>query len=315
MTLDNILEKIKKAESIVVLTHENPDGDAIGSMTAVYGMLKQMGKNVDMIMPEYARIFEFLPYVDEIKKEGKETYDLAIAVDTATIKMLNGYAYYFENAKSTIVIDHHGTNGMFGDLNYVDPNAPACAQVLIPILDYFGIEIDKNIAICLITGIITDTGGFQYSSVTAETFEFASEVLQKGVNIPEIYKQVMETKTKGNFELTRKAMDRMEFFEDDKIAFTYITMEDQENVNAENGDHEGIVNIGRSIEGVEVSVFARETEKGFKISLRSNSYVNVSDICLVFGGGGHIRAAGCLIQATIEQVKVKLISQIKSQLK
>ena len=288
MTLDNILEQINKAEKIVILTHENPDGDAMGSSLAMYQALKNYGKNPDIIIPEHPRAFNCLPCIDEIKTESDiEQYDLAISLDCASIKMLNGFAKYFENAKVKVCIDHHGTNTMFGDHNYVNPDAPACAQILLVILEYFGIEITKEIGTCILTGIITDTGGFKYQGVTAETFEFVAWLLNKGVNVSKVYHQVLQTKTKPNFELHRIA-----------------------NVHAETGDHEGIVEIGRDVEGVEVSIFIRQTEKGCKISLRSNEYVNVSDACVVFGGGGHPRAAGCTIQGTIEQAKEKVIKEV-----
>ena len=223
-TLDNILEEINKANSIVILTHENPDGDAVGTALALYNALKQYGKNPDIIIPEYSKVFEFLPGIDDIKKESNvEKYDLAISVDCATIKMLNGFANYFESAKMKIDIDHHGTNTMYGDINFVNPVAPACAQILITILDYIGMEITKDIGSCILTGIITDTGGFKYSGVTAETFEFVAWLLNKGVNVSKIYRQVLQVKTKANFELHRIASDRIEFLEDGKIAFTYIT--------------------------------------------------------------------------------------------
>ena len=315
-TLDNILEEINKANSIVILTHENPDGDAVGTALALYNALKQYGKNPDIIIPEYSKVFEFLPGIDDIKKESNvEKYDLAISVDCATIKMLNGFANYFESAKMKIDIDHHGTNTMYGDINFVNPVAPACAQILITILDYIGMEITKDIGSCILTGIITDTGGFKYSGVTAETFEFVAWLLNKGVNVSKIYRQVLLVKTKANFELHRIASDRIEFLEDGKIAFTYITEEDEQKVGAQNGDHEGIVEVGRDVEGVEVSIFVRQTDKGCKVSLRSNDYVNVSDVCLMFGGGGHQKAAGALIQGSIEQVKEKLLYQVKSYLK
>lgn len=312
MTLDNILDEVNKANNIVILTHENPDGDAVGSSLAMYMTLKKMGKDVDLIIPELPRVFNFLPCADEIKKEGKnESYDLAIALDAATIKMLNGWVNYFEEASVKISIDHHSTNTMYADLNYVNPDAPACTQVLINIIEYFGVEIDKEIGSCLLTGIITDTGGFQYQSTTPETFEFASGLLKKGVNVSEIYKQVMNTKSRANFELRKRAIDRMEFISDGKIVCTYITKQDEIDLNAEPGDHEGIVDEGRTIEGVEVSIFIRETSKGFKASLRSNEYVNVSDVCLMFGGGGHFHAAGCTINQSLEQVKEKIINQVK----
>lgn len=315
-TLDNILREINKAESIVILTHENPDGDAIGTGLALYHALKQHGKNPDIVIPEYSRIFEFLPGTKEIKKESDiEKYDLAISVDCSTIKMLNGFAKYFENAKMRISIDHHSVNTMFGDINFVNPDAPACSQIMLVILEHLNIEISKDIGTCILTGIITDTGGFKYSGVTAETFEFVALLLNKGINVSKIYRRVLQIKTKPNFELHRIANNRLEFFEDGKIAYTYITEEDERKVNAENGDHEGIAENGRDVEGVEVSIFIRQTEKGCKVSMRSNEYVNVSDVCLMFGGGGHQRAAGVLMQGTIEQVKEKLLTEVKSQLK
>lgn len=318
MTLDNILEEINKAESIVILTHENPDGDAVGGSLALYNALKNYGKNPDIIIPEYSRCFEFLPGSNEIKKESNiEQYDLAISVDTATIKMLNGWAKYFENAKTSIVIDHHGTNTMYGDYNYVNPDAPACSQILIVLLQYFNIEITKEIGSCILAGIITDTGGFKYSGVNVETFEFVAELLNKGVNVSNIYRRVLETTTKTSFELRRIAESRLEFLCDGKVTYTYITLEDEEKVKSETGDHEGIVNIGKCVEGVEVSIFIRELKngKGWKVSLRSNEYINVSDVALLFGGGGHPRAAGCTMQGDLQQVKDKILNEVKASFK
>lgn len=312
MTVDDIFKAIQSANTIAILTHENPDGDAIGSSLAMYMALEKMGKEPDLIIPEVPRVYEFLPNVDKIKKEGEEEpYDLAIALDSATIKMLNGWSNYFETAKLKIVIDHHSSNTMYGDINFVNPDAPACAQILINIIEYFNVDIDKELGSAILTGIITDTGGFGYQSTKPETFEFAAELLQKGVNVSEIYKRVMNTKSRANFELRKRAMDRMEFLEDGKITFTYITEQDIEELKAEPGDHEGIVEEGRAIEGVEVSVFARETKNGYRISTRSNNYLNVSDVCLMFGGGGHFHAAGCTIAQSLEQVKEKIVNQIK----
>ena len=315
MTLDQILEEINQANSIVILTHENPDGDAMGSSLALYQALKNYGKDVDLVIPEHSRTFDFLPAIDEIKVEGREQYDLAIALDCATIRMLNGFSTYFEEAKMRISIDHHSTNSMFADLNFVNPEAPACAQILIVVLNYFKMEITREIGTCILAGIITDTGGFQYSGVNAETFEFVSWLLEKGVNVSTVYRKVLQTKTRSSFELARIASNRLEFFYDGRVTFTYITKENEEEVHAEIGDHEGIVETGRAIEGVEVSIFVRETEKGCKVSTRSNDYVDVSDMCLLFGGGGHQRAAGCLMQGSIEEVKEKLLNRVKQYLK
>lgn len=317
MILDNILEEINKADDIVILTHENPDGDAIGSSLAFYGALKELGKKVDVIIPECPEIFSFLPWCEDIKKEGKEEqYSLAIALDCSDIKRLNGFARYFERAKVKIVIDHHGSNTMFGDYNFVNPDSPACCQILVTVLEYLGIDINKGIGSCIAAGIITDTGGFKYSTVKAETFEFIAGLLNKGVNVASIYRRVLQMISKKQFEIRKIALNRLEFIENGKIAITYITKQEQEELQLELGDHEGIVEFGRDVEGVEVSIFLREEADGsYKISLRSNEYVNVSDISLMFGGGGHPKAAGCTINLPLEQAKEKIISQTKIYLK
>lgn len=317
MTLDEILKELKKAKTIVILTHESPDGDAVGSSLAMKLIVEKLGKQADVVIPEYSRMFEFLPSAGQIKKESEiKNYDLAISLDCADLKRLTKNEY-FKNANKTIVIDHHGSNNMYGDLNYVNPVSPACCEILAGMVEYFQIDITKEIGTCLMTGIITDTGGFRHSGVNPETFEFTAELIRKGVNIPDIYKRTLRTKTKANFLLTKKVMERMEILENGKVTFTYITSKDEEEVGAEPGDHEGLVDIGRDIEGVEVSIFIRQkgNENAYKISLRSGNYVNVSDICLMFGGGGHPRAAGASIQGNVEQVKEKILKEVRKALK
>lgn len=316
MTLDKISEEVRKAEKIVILTHESPDGDAVGSSLALALAIENLGKNPDIIIPEFNKMFNFLPGIEKIKKESNvKKYDLAIALDCADSKILEGHEKYFENATKKIVIDHHGSNQMYGDINFVNPVSPACCQILIEMFDYFNTKITKDMATCIMTGIVTDTGGFNYNA-TSETFEFAAEILRIGVNISEIYRRTLRTKTIASFELNKIATNRLELLENGKIAFTYITTEDEKKANAEKGDHEGIVNIGKEIENVEVSIFLHEVEnRGYKISLRSLDYVNVADVAIMFGGGGHIKAAGAYANGTLEEIKIRLINEIKKQLK
>ena len=317
MTLDEILKQIQKVEKIVILTHESPDGDAVGSSLAMKLILEKLEKKADVIIPEYSRLFNFLPSAEEIMIDSEiKNYDLAISVDCATLKRM-AKKEYFENAKSTIVIDHHGSNTMYGDLNYVNPASPACCEVIAGMVKSYEIDITKDIGTCLMTGIITDTGGFRHVGITPETFEFTADLIRLGVDVPDIYKRTLNTKTRTNFELTKKVMDRMEILEDGKVTFTYMNKQDEEEVGAEPGDHEGLVEIGRDIEGVEVSIFIRqkENEDAYKVSMRSGNKVNVSDICFLFGGGGHPRAAGALIQGNVEQVKEKLMKEVRKALK
>ncbi len=204
-----------------------------GSSLAMYNALCKMGKEVDIVIPDYPKTFDFLPGIDRIKSEGRENfvYELAIALDCADTKRLKGYDTLYEKAKVTISIDHHSSNTMYADYNYVNPVTPACSQILAEILGSIGIEIDKDIGECLITGILTDTGGFRYKGVSTETFEIAARILSLGVNISDICRKVLQVKTKAHFELTKIIMDRMEFFENGKIAFTYMTLEDEKSLN------------------------------------------------------------------------------------
>ena len=316
MTLDIIKEEIEKANSIVVLAHENPDGDAIGSILATYILLKEMGKDVDCVTSVFPRTYSFLPHAEETIREGRdEKYDLAIALDCSEIKRLDDPNNSFEKAKVKVNIDHHIANTMFGDYNFVDPVSPACCQILTMILEYMKIDITKEIATCLLTGIITDTGGFRYEGVSSDTFEYVSQFLEKGVNLSKIYKQSMQCISRPRFEIRKLAQDRLEFLEDGKIAYTYITKEDMESFGVLQSELDGIVENGRDIEGVEVSIFLYETDKGYKASLRSNDYVNVADICLLFNGGGHIKAAGATLPYSLEEAKERIVSQTKNFLK
>ena len=317
MTLDNILEEIKKAQTIVILTHESPDGDAVSSSLSVMNVLLGLGKTVNVVIPEYPKNFDFLPGADKILQKGEiDNYDLAISVDCTDLKRLVGAKEYFETAKTTIEIDHHSVNAMFADYNYVDPAAPSCCQVLIAMFEYYGVEITKDIATCILTGIITDTGGFQWGGVTPETFEFAAELIRKGAKIKEICRIALRKKSKVHCELEKLIFNRLEYFEDGKIALAYLTIEDYNNLKTEIGDDEGLVEMLRDIDGVEVAVLLKEKEgtNGFKISLRSHETVNVSDIALLIGGGGHRGAAGGFISGTLEQAKTKIIEIIKREI-
>ena len=279
--------------------------------------LESLGKNPDVIIPEFPETFKFLPGTKDVKESSDvEKYDLVISLDCATLNRLVGNEH-FENAKRTIVIDHHGSNTMYADFNYVNPVSPACCEILAGMFDYYNINITKEIGSCLLTGIITDTGGFKYPATTAETFEFTAELLRKGVNVSEIYRRVLQTVSRAHFELAKRVMDRMEILEDGKVTFTYIDKKDEEEVGAKPGDHEGLVEIGRDIDGVEVSIFIRQREDGtdaYKVSMRSTEYVNVNDVCLMFGGGGHPRAAGAIATGTVEEIKLKLLKEIKKVL-
>lgn len=317
MTLDEIEMQIKNAASIAIFAHENPDGDAVGSALAVYILLKELGKNVDVIIPHFPDTYKYLPRWEEALLEGEQgkIYDLAIAVDCGDFARIDDPNDTYSSAKVTINVDHHSSNSMFADFNFVDPVAPACCQIITSICESLGIEINKDVGICLLTGIITDTGGLRYEGVTSETYEFVADILKKGVKVSKVYKQAFAAVSRNKFEIQKLALNRLEFLEDGKVTFTYITKKDMEEYGVDISDLDGIVESGRDIQGVEVSIFLSERDEGFKASLRSNEYVNCADACILFGGGGHIKASGCTLNYSLEEAKEKIVSAVKRQLK
>lgn len=319
MTLDEIYQEIKKSNSFVILTHENPDGDAIGSSLAMAHVLKNMGKNdVDIYLKVYPEIYNFLPNIDLIKKDIKKTnYDMAIVLDCASMERVSSiYRPLFEKSITKVQIDHHNKNTMFADYNIVNPVAPACAQVLASSFDYLGIDINKDVASCIMTGIITDTCGFSTSQTTSESFEFASIALSKGVNVSKIYKESFNKISRPRFEIQKLASERLEFLENGKIAYTYITKADEKRLGTKIGDLSTIVEIGKNIEGVELSIFIYERENDlYKASIRSNDYVDASSICLSLGGGGHLRSAGVNLNMSLKDAKELIVNEAVKYLK
>ena len=318
MTLDDILAEIKNAENIVVMAHEQPDGDAIGSSLAMCLVLKNMGKNVYYVLDDedYPETFNFLPGKDLITSNPDiEKFDLAICMDCPNIKRVSAnFRKYFEEAEVTVEFDHHTKNEMFADFNIVNHVSPATCQILVSSFEYLGIEMTKDVGTCILTGIITDTNGFRNANTTVESLEFAEWALENGLNYSKIYTDAMLSISRNKFEAEKLAMNRMEFYEDGKIAYTYMTKEDEEKLGLKAGDRDGIVEIGKRVRGVEVSVFLYEKESGYKASLRSSDYVNVAEVCAIFGGGGHIKAAGASLSMPLEEAKKAILSEVAKRL-
>lgn len=249
MKYKKILSEIKKATNIMIVTHESPDGDAIGSSLSMYLVLKQMGKNPDLVIKEYSQCFNFLPSLSySITIPRNIDYDLVISLDCAKISRLNEIEYV-EKAKKIINIDHHISNELYGNYNLVNGEIPACCQLLFNLFRDWKIKMNKEIATSLLVGIITDTNGLRTSGINKDLFLDIYKLLDFDIDLSDLYNRVLTTITKAKFELYKIASNRLEFFCKNKIAFTYITEKDKQEVGAKIGDHEGIVDIGRAIEG------------------------------------------------------------------
>lgn len=313
-----IVKLISEAGGIAIFPHVSADGDAIGSSLALALSLKNAGKKVAVYIEEdIPTVYRFLPGTElmSFSDSQDEAMDLNIALDTGDVGRLATRGEVFFNAPCTINIDHHVTNTKYALLNFVDASSASTGEIIYTLLKKLKYTIDKDIATCLYTALSTDTGGFKYSNTTAETHRIAAELLSTGIDIGELSQRIFDNTTFTKLKLTQKSIELLELLQDDKLAVVALSQEDLISTGAKDEDCDGIVNIGRSIEGVEVSLLVKEKSNNeVRINLRSKTYVDVSEIAAAFGGGGHKRAAGCTVNGTLQDVRNQLIKAVTEKL-
>lgn len=309
--MQKTVELLLNMQDIGIIVHRNPDGDCLGSAFALAAALKQLGKRAKVISSD-TFTKHFADIYGKIKFEDFEPLHY-ISVDTATPSQMGIYEYLAE--KTELAIDHHATNTLYAKHNLVFPKAAAACEIIYELIFELGCTITSEIATYLYVGIITDTGCFQFSNTTPTTHIIAADLISKGANNYELNRIFFSTKSRSRMEVERIALENLEFFEEDKIALIPITVEMKEKTGADDGDLDGITPITRQIEGVEIGLTAREQADGtWRVSVRSNTYVDSSAICAEFGGGGHIRAAGCSIEGTFDEIKERLLEACRKHL-
>ena len=307
-----IWNKIKESDNIVLISHVNPDGDALGSSLSMYNILKNMNKNVSVVnVTDLAPYLDFLPNYDKVKKQLPKNIDLMISFDCGSFDRLG----IEEKPKFLINLDHHISNTNYGDINLIE-EAASTSQVVFNILEANNVKIDKDSATCIYTALVTDTGNFQYESVTAEVFRVASELVKCGSSPEFVSKMLYERDRLSRLRFLAKALDTLELSLEGKVGIVEITNELMQKTGAVKDDTDGVVNMVRKLATVEVAIMLREEENGdIKISLRSKNYVDVSKIAVKYGGGGHIRASGATIKdKTFSEIKSMLLEDIKAEL-
>jgi phosphoesterase RecJ-like protein len=306
-----IWQKIVKSDNIVLISHLNPDGDALGSSLSVYNILKNMGKNVKIVnMSDLPPYLDFLPNYDKITKNLPKKIDLMVSFDCGSFDRLG----ISKRPKFLINIDHHISNTNYADINLVEDVA-STSQVVFNILEANNIKIDTDSAICIYTALVTDTGNFQYESVTSEVFRVASELVKCGVKPEFVSKMLYERDRLSRLRFLAKALDTLELYLEGKVGIVEVTNELMQKTGAIKDDTDGLVNMIKKLASVEVAVMMREDEDGIKVSFRSKNYVDVSKIAVKYGGGGHIRASGAtIVGKTFKDIKEMLLNDIKVEL-
>jgi bifunctional oligoribonuclease and PAP phosphatase NrnA len=302
-----------EADNILILSHQFPDGDTLGAATALCRGLQKLGKNAmitcsDEIGPKFQYLFE------GIKPESFAP-SYIVAVDIADVQLFGEPNRSLYGDKVDLCIDHHPSNTQYAKYTYVDAKAAATCEIIFHLLKLLQVELDKNIASSLYTGITTDTGSFKYINVTPATYRIAADLVETGIDAPRINREMFDTKSRAHMDMERSAIDSMEYFCGDRVAVIAITREMVNATGATEDDMEGLSSIPRGIEGVAIGVMIREKLDGdFKVSLRAQPPFNASAICAKFGGGGHAGAAGCTLHTTLAQAKTQLIDAIEEYL-
>lgn len=310
----NIKNKILESQKIIVTAHINPDGDAIGAGLSLTLALKKMKKECKIVLQDnYPNFVKFLNTLDNIEiydKNKKYDYDLIICVDSASEDRVGEVAQLFKK-DCVINIDHHISNTMYGDLNCVE-NISSTSELIYNFIKFLNIEIDIDMAEALYLGIVNDTGNFTHDNVTENTFLMASELKKIGVNNSKIIREFFNTKSYASLKLLGKALENSNFIEEKKLIYSFISKEDLDKENGKKEDTEGIVERLLSYSEAEISLFLREDEKGvIKGSMRSKYDEDVNKIAQIFGGGGHIKAAGFTTTLSYDKIIEKIIKNLK----
>lgn len=309
-----IIEKINSANDIVLLAHENPDGDAIGSMIAFYRALTKIGKNVSGVIEKHPANCVFL--TSTIGKEIKtfedtdlnKQYDLCIVLDCGNLERLNLAKNLFINAKDTACIDHHETNISFANANYIIPEAAATGELIFDLLNEMKIDIDTEIATALYSSIISDTGNFCHQNTTKKTFEIASNLMEYGIDVSKISYHMFNETRLNRIIFMGKILSKIEVFLDGKLSIISAAQEDIDEFGIDKSELDGIVDYARYIKGVEVGILIKPKDGIYRISMRSNGKVDLLEIAAKFNGGGHKYAAGGRVETdSIDKAKEELV--------
>ncbi len=316
-SFEEIGNKLLTGNRIYLFPHENPDGDAIGSTAALCRMLRGMGKDCRVMIDE--ELPDNLMFLDDgmfvIPDESIEIPDISVAVDCSELSRFPKLTGLFKKAQSSVCIDHHINEVPPCDLNYIDPKAAAVGEIIFDLMKAMGHKPTKLEAEAIFTAIDTDTGNFLYPNTTKRTHEIVCELYDSDIDVPAISIQLYESVPAQKHMLIAGAMRQMKLYHDGRIALSVVTQKMLEETGTKMSDAELVVAKLRTIKGVEVAIVLKERgpEKIFA-SMRSKSSASVRDIAVAFGGGGHVKAAGCTLYMPIDEAVKSIVAKAEEVL-
>lgn len=313
-----LIDLVEQASTIAITGHVRPDGDCVGSCLAAYNYLTEQypEKSIQVYLQKPPVKFDYLKHFDRISEDAKTgiAYDLCICLDSGDRERLGDNKVYLEKAAHSICLDHHVTNGGYAEVNVIQADASSTCELLYSMLE--DEKVSRAVAECIYTGILHDTNIFKNSNTTAATMETAGKMMSKGINFGKIIDDSFYRKTYLQNQILGRAMLESVTFLDGACIFSVVRQKDMDFYRVDSSDLDGIVDQLRITEGVECAIFLHETANHeYKVSMRSNDYVDVSKVAAYFGGGGHIRAAGCTMNGSLHDVINNLSLHIHEQMK
>lgn len=318
MEINDISNEIMKYNTIGISFHVSPDGDAIGSSLALLQGLRKLNKKAYIMSKDSVPDnLKFLSNSEEISGQKysiiKDT-DCIIVLDCGNVARISADLNLETRNYTLINIDHHISNDNYGDFNYVDSHSASVGEIVFKLLNLLEVSIDVNIASCLYTSIITDTGSYRYSNTTSITHDIAGKLIDTGINFSDIHRNVFDNKKLERIKLYGLAINTIKLYDNDQICIMYISQEMLKSLGLENTDTADVISFGMQIGSVESAALLKETKDGIKISIRSKSRIDVSKIAEVFGGGGHKRAAGLLINGSLKNAEQQILNALEKEL-
>lgn len=316
--LKKIAEEIRAGQDFLISSHENPEGDAIGSILALGLALKELGKDVLILNQDPTpETLSFLPGAAEIVHQAPANgvFDAAFALDCGDKQRLGEEFAKVPKIRKVINIDHHVSNSYFGDINFVDPLASSTAEIICDLLRILPVALSPAVAENIYTGMLTDTGSFRYSNTSPKTFAAARMCLLSGVEPWKVAEKVYETQPLPRLRLLPRVLETLEVAENGRISSVLVTQQMMSETGSSVALTEDFINFPRSLKGAEVALLFREvTPVKYRVSMRSRGRVNVARIAAHFQGGGHPGAAGCSVEGSLSEVKAKVLEQVKAAL-
>jgi phosphoesterase RecJ-like protein len=309
---------VEQSSSVLIGTHLNPDGDALGSALAMSHWLTSRGIFNEVVCHHPApRNLEFLPGVSRIRRAPQqEKHELGIILDLDSLDRLGDTEPFFSGCDRLVVIDHHVPHEAPGDLRIVDTAAAATAILVARLFEALEVEISPAMATCLFTGIVTDTGSFRFRNTTAEALQVGARLLECGADLNLVSEEVFQSKPVASARLLGLVLETMNLEAEDRIAWSVVHHHDFFRFEAKDEDTEGFVNELLSIHSVQIAALAREPKPGkVRVSLRSRGNLDVAAVARMFGGGGHRNAAGCTFEGDLESAMEQLLPGLKACLK